>query len=130
MQSAQDYVRSARERMQRASESRSRARQDVESESRRMRDEPATVQEPHHERENFSIETRSIDAAVSLKLFAETLQDKTTLLADEVFPQAIQPIVDEGWLARPATCPAQGKRIQLPNEQALRGDPNGAGLRR
>jgi hypothetical protein len=38
-----------------------------------------------------------------------------------VFPQNIQPIVDEGWLARPATCPQQGKRIVLPNEAQLRG---------
>ena len=59
---------------------------------------------------------------MTLKLRAETLQDKTTLLNDEVFPQAIPPIQDEGWLARPATCPARGKRIALPNEEALRGE--------
>ena len=48
--------------------------------------------------------------------------DKAPLLNDEVFPQAIPPIVDEGWLARPATCPDRGKRIALPNEAALRGE--------
>ena len=37
-------------------------------------------------------------------------------LNDEMFPQNIAPIVDEGWLARPATCPSSGKRIALPNE--------------
>jgi tetratricopeptide (TPR) repeat protein len=122
VQSARDYQRSARERMQSANERRASARKDVEEQSRRMREEPATIQEPHHERENYSVEIRSIDASVTLKLHAETLQDKTTLLNDEVFPQNIKPIVDEGWLARPATCPQDGKRIVLPNEATLRGE--------
>jgi tetratricopeptide (TPR) repeat protein len=122
VQSAQGYLASARERMQRAQEQRANARRDVEDHSRRMREEPATIQQPHHERENYAVEIRSIDATVTLKLRAETLQDKTTLLDDEVFPQTIRPIQDEGWLARPATCPAQGKRIMLPNEPALRGE--------
>jgi hypothetical protein len=122
VQSAQGYLRSARERMQSAAERRNSARRDVEDYSRRMREEPATIQQPHHERENYAVEIRSIDATVTLKLRAETLQDKATLLDDEVFPQTIKPIQDEGWLARPATCPAQGKRIMLPNEAALRGE--------
>jgi hypothetical protein len=108
-------VASARERSQ-------SARRDVETQSRRMRDEPATIQEPHHERENYSVEIRSIDATVTLKLRADTLHNKTKLLDDEVFPQTIQPIQDEGWLARPATCPARGKRLSLPNEATLRGE--------
>ena len=111
----------ARGRLSSANNRRAQARSTVESESRRMRDEPQTIQEPHHERENFAVEIRSIDATVTLKLHAETLQDKTTLLNDEVFPQTIAPIQDEGWLARPATCPAQGKRLTLPNESAMRG---------
>jgi tetratricopeptide (TPR) repeat protein len=122
VQSAQGYLRSARERMQSAADRRSSARRDVEEQSRRVREEPSTIQQPHHERENYAVEIRSIDATVTLKLRAETLQDKTTLLDDEVFPQAIRPIQDEGWLARPATCPAQGKRIALPNEATLRGE--------
>jgi hypothetical protein len=117
----QNDLRYVRERQQSLNDRRATARKDVETENRRMRDEPSTIQEPHHERENFSIETRSIDATVTLKLRAETLQNKTTLLNDETFPQTILPVVDEGWLARPATCPPQGKRIQLPNEAALRG---------
>ncbi|HEY5946232.1 MAG TPA: hypothetical protein VIV40_12105 [Kofleriaceae bacterium] len=122
VESAQGYLRSARERMQQAAERRNSARRDVEDQSRRMREEPATIQQPHHERENYAVEIRSIDATVTLKLRAETLQDKATLLNDEVFPQTIQPIQDEGWLARPATCPSQGKRIVLPNEATLRGE--------
>ncbi len=120
--SAQRYVSSARDRLNSANERRNSARQDVETQSRRMRDEPATIQEPHHERENYQVEIRSIDATVTLKLRADTLQNKTTLLNDELFPQNIQPIQDEGWLARPATCPARGKRLALPNEAALRGE--------
>lgn len=122
VESAQGYLRSARDRMQSAAERRNSARRDVEDASRRMRDEPPTIQEPHRERENYSVEIRSIDATVTLTLHVETLLDKTTLLADEAFPQNIGPIADEGWLARPATCPAQGKRITLPNEAALRGE--------
>lgn len=120
--SARGYLRSARERVASANERKSSARRDVEDQNRRMREEPPTIQQPHHERENYSVEIRSIDATVTLKLRAETLQDKTTLLNDEVFPQTIKPIVDEGWLARPATCPAQGKRLALPNEATLRGE--------
>ncbi len=122
VESAQGYLRSARERLSRANENRSRARQDVEDQNRRMRQEPATIKEPHHERENYSVETRSIDATVSLKLRAETLRDKSMLLDDEVFPQVLLPIADEGWLARPATCPDRGKRITLPSEAMLRGE--------
>ena len=122
VESAQGYLRSARDRMQSAADRRNSARKDVEDQSRRMREEPATIQEPHRERENYSVEIRSVDATVTLKLHVETLQDKTTLLDNEVFPQNIAPIVDEGWLARPATCPSQGKRIVLPNEAALRGE--------
>jgi tetratricopeptide (TPR) repeat protein len=122
IQSSQDYLRSARERLARARESGTRARQDVEEQSRRMREEPTTIQEPHHERENYAVDIRSIDAAVTLKLRADTLRDNATLLDDEVFPQTIQPIQDEGWLARPATCPQRGKRLVLPNEAALRGE--------
>jgi tetratricopeptide (TPR) repeat protein len=109
-----------RDRQQSLNSRRTSARTEVERERQRLRDVPSTIQEPHHERENFSIETRSIDATVTLKLRAETLHDKTKLLDDETFPQTILPVVDEGWLARPATCPPQGKRIQLPNEAALR----------
>lgn len=122
VESAQRNLTYAREQLSRANESRSRARQDVERESQRMRQEPETIKEPHHERENYSVEIRSIDATVTLKLRAETLREKTKLLADEVFPQVIPPIRDEGWLARPATCPATGKRITLPNEATLRGE--------
>ncbi len=122
VQSAQGYLSSARERIRSSNEDRNRARQDVEDKRRRMRDEPATVQEPHHERENYAIEVRSIDASVAIKLHAEALQDKATLLDNETFPLAIGPIRDEGWLARPATCPAQGKAIRLPNEEMLRGE--------
>ncbi len=112
----------ARERMSSASERRNNARRDVEDYRSRMRNEPETIKEPHHERENVIIETRSIDATVTLKLRAETLQDKQTLLNDEMFPQVIKPIVDEGWAAHPSTCPDQGKRIQLPNEATLKGE--------
>lgn len=122
IESAQGYLRSARDRMQSAADRRNSARRDVEDANRRMREEPATIQEPHRERENYAVEIRSIDATVTLKLRVETLQDKTTLLNDEVFPQTIAPVVDEGWLARPATCPGRGKRIVLPNEAALRGE--------
>jgi tetratricopeptide (TPR) repeat protein len=122
VESAQGYLRSARERMQSAAERRNSTRRDVEEQSRRVREEPATIQQPHHERENYAVEIRSIDATVTLKLRAETLQDKATLLDDEVFPQTIKPIQDEGWLARPATCPSQGKRIALPNETTLRAE--------
>jgi tetratricopeptide (TPR) repeat protein len=115
-------LRYARERMSSASDRRNSARRDVEDYRARMRQEPETIKEPHRERENFTVETRSIDAAVTLKLRAETLGDKQTLLNDEMFPQVIKPIVDEGWKARPATCPESGKNIQLPNEQALRGE--------
>jgi hypothetical protein len=120
VQNRQGDLSRVRDRLSSLNDRRSSARQDLERENRRMRDEPQTIQEPHHERENFTIEMRSVDAAVSLKLRAETLQDKVTLLNDEVFPQVILPIKDEGWAARPATCPGQGKRIQLPNESALR----------
>jgi hypothetical protein len=85
-----------------------------------MRETPMTIQVPHHERENYAVETRSIDAMVVLKLRAEALHEKATLLDDEVFPQAIQPVSDDGWAARPATCPQQGKSIRLPNEEAMR----------
>jgi hypothetical protein len=34
----------------------------------------------------------------------------------------LAPVVDEGWLARPATCPPHGKQIQLPSEDSLRGE--------
>jgi tetratricopeptide (TPR) repeat protein len=112
---------SVRDRMRSLNDRRSSARQDLERENQHMRNEPQTIQEPHHQRENFSVEIRSIDASVALKLRADTLQDKVTLLNDETFPLVILPIQDEGWLARPATCPGQGKRIQLPNEAALRG---------
>lgn len=122
VQSARDDLGRAREHVQRASEDRSRARQDVEDHQRRMRETPEMIQQPHHERENFTVEIRSIDAAVTLQLRAEALQDRARLLNDESFPQVVGPIRDEGWLARPATCPAQGKRIELPGEEALRGE--------
>jgi len=109
-----------RQRMSSVNDRKNYARQDLERERARMRDEPTMIKEPHHERENYAVEIRSIDATLTLKLRAETLQDKTTLLNDEVFPQNIAPIQDEGWLARPATCPSQGKRLVLPNEAALR----------
>ena len=111
-----------REKVRSANERRSSARQDVERESQRMRSEPSTIQEPHHERENYQVEIRSIDATVTLKLRADALQGKTVLLDDESFPQVIKPIQDEGWLARPATCPRSGKRLALPNEATLRGE--------
>jgi tetratricopeptide (TPR) repeat protein len=121
VQSARSSLSSARDRMMHASEDRSRLRRDIEDSRRRMRETPMTIQVPHHERENYAIETRSIDAALVLKLRAESLHEKATLLDDEVFPQAVQPISDEGWSARPATCPQSGKSIRLPNEEAMRG---------
>jgi hypothetical protein len=108
--------------MQRAGESRSHARQDVERHQQRMRDIPAMIRQPHHERENYPVEIRSIDATITLKLHAAGLPDQITLLNDETFPQAVAPISDEGWQARPATCPSHGKRISLPGEDALRGE--------
>ena len=57
--SAQRYLSSARERMQSAADRRNSARRDVEDQSRRMREEPQTIQQPHHERENFAVEIRS-----------------------------------------------------------------------
>ncbi len=122
VQSAQSYVTSARDRMRTANDNKTRAREDVERNRERMRREPMTIQVAHHERENYAVEIRSIDATLTLKLRAEALADKTTLLDDETFPQVIRPIQDEGWLARPATCPQQGKSIRLPNEAALRGE--------
>lgn len=122
VQSARDDLGRAHERVQRAGEDRSRARQEVEDHQRRMREIPETIQQPHHERENFPVEIRSIDAAVVLQLRAESLQDRALLLDGETFPQLVGPIRDEGWLARPATCPQQSKRISLPGEEALRGE--------
>jgi len=122
LQSSRDDLSRAREAVQRAGESRGRARQDVEERQHHMRDEPPTVQQPHYARENVAIETRTIDAAVILTLRAESLPGRAALLADEAFPQVIGPFHDEGWQARPATCPAQGKRINLPGEDALRGE--------
>ncbi len=71
VESAQGYLRSARDRMQSAADRRNSSRKDVEDASRRMREEPATIQEPHRERENYSVEIRSIDATVTLKLKVE-----------------------------------------------------------
>jgi tetratricopeptide (TPR) repeat protein len=122
VQSAQGYLTSSRDRMRNATESKTRAREDVERNRQTMLREPMTVQVAHHERENYAVEIRSIDAMMTLKLHAEALADKTTLLDDEAFPQVIKPIQDEGWLARPATCPQQGKSIRLPNEATLRGE--------
>jgi tetratricopeptide (TPR) repeat protein len=122
VQSARDSALSTRERMQRSAEDRARARQQVEEAQRQMRNTPEMIQQPHHERENFTVEIRSIDAAVILQLRAESLQGRTVLLDNETFPQAIKPISDEGWLARPATCPPDGKRIRLPGEAELRGE--------
>jgi tetratricopeptide (TPR) repeat protein len=122
VQSAKDSMSNNRYRMQSATESRGRARHDVEEAQRRMREEPTTIQQAHHERENVAIEIRSIDAAVTLQLHAESLRDRMTLLDHETFPQQLPAIRDEGWQARPATCPASGKRIRLPGEDALRGE--------
>jgi tetratricopeptide (TPR) repeat protein len=121
VENRQRDLSSVRDRMRSLNDRRISARKDVENENQRMRNEPTTIKEPHYEHENYSVEIRSIDAAVSLKLRADTLQDKVTLLNDETFPLVILPIQDDGWLARPATCPEQGKRLQLPNEAALRG---------
>jgi tetratricopeptide (TPR) repeat protein len=122
VQSAQEDLGRVRERVQGAAESRGRERQQVEDARRRMRDVPATIQQPHVERENVPIEVRSIDAAVILQLRVESLRDRTPLVADETFPQMVGPVQDEGWLARPATCPSNGKRIALPGEDVLRGE--------
>jgi hypothetical protein len=122
VQSAQQDLGRVRERVQGAAESRGRERQQVEDARRRMREVPATIQQPHVERETVPIEIRSIDAAVILQLRVESLRDRTPLVADETFPQMVGPIQDEGWLARPATCPSNGKRIALPGEDVLRGE--------
>jgi tetratricopeptide (TPR) repeat protein len=120
VQYSQSDLSNARQRMQNAADSRGRARHDVEDRQRYMRGVPPTTQQPHHERENFQVEVRSIDAVITLQLRAATLRDNLTLLDNETFPQVIAPIRDEGWLARPATCPSSGKGIRLPGEHALR----------
>jgi tetratricopeptide (TPR) repeat protein len=122
VQSAQSSLSSVRERMRSANESKIRERQSAEESRRRLREIPPTVKKEHYERENYGVEIRTIDASVTLRLHAEGLQDKAALLADEQFPQVIQPISDDGWLARPATCPQSGKPIRLPNEEMLRGE--------
>lgn len=122
LQSSRGWLQMARERTQRANDSRSRARHDVEDGRRRMRDIPATVKQPHYERENYPVEIRSVDAALILQLHAQSLIDRVTVLDNESFPLLLPPVVDDGWLARPATCPQQGKRLVLPAEDAMRAE--------
>jgi tetratricopeptide (TPR) repeat protein len=122
VQSAQSSLASVRDRMRSTTERRASLRHDVEYAQERMRREPLMIQQPHYERENYPVETRSIDAAVTLTLHAESLRGRVSLLGGEAFPQVIEPIRDEGWLARPATCPPRGKQIQLPDERSLRGE--------
>jgi hypothetical protein len=122
MQSVQSDLSRVRDSTQRAIENRARVRRDAEDARQRMRSLPVTIQVPHHERENYPIEMRSIDAAVTLKLHADGLEEKAMLLDDEPFAQLVGPYRDEGWLARPATCPAQGKLLRLPGEDVVRGE--------
>jgi tetratricopeptide (TPR) repeat protein len=122
MQYVQNDLGRARESISRATESRARVRREVEDERQRMRSVPVTIQVPHHQRENYPVEMRSIDAVVTLKLHADGLEEKATLLDDEPFAQAVGPYRDEGWMARPATCPAQGKALRLPGEDVVRGE--------
>jgi tetratricopeptide (TPR) repeat protein len=122
MQYVQSDLSRARESVQRANENRARVRRQAEDDRQQMRSLPVMIQVPHHERENYPIEMRAIDAAVTLKLHADGIEEKATLLDDEPFAQLVGPYRDEGWLARPATCPAQGKALRLPGEDVMRGE--------
>lgn len=122
VQSAQSSLSSARDHVRSANDTKTRSRQEAEDNRRRLRELPEFIKVPNEKQLRYDITVHSLDAAVSVKLRAESLADKTTLLNDEVFPQALPTVVQESWLANPAQCPAQGKAAAMPTEDQVRGE--------
>src|SRR5262249_50732896 len=70
---------------------------------------------PNDKQHQYDITVTSLDAAVTVRLNAESLQEHTTLLKDEAFVQALPTYVQKSWLANPAKCPATGQAAHMPS---------------
>ncbi len=121
LDSPQGWLRTARDGMSRAADSRNDARREVESATQRMRSTPRMVEVPVECPHNYNVAVHTLHAGVTVRMSLEDLAEKATVLRDEPFEYAVQHR-DEAFPAQPGRCPevAHGKRLSLPSERDVR----------
>jgi tetratricopeptide (TPR) repeat protein len=121
LESPQGWLSSARDQLSRASESRTSARRDRDRELETMRTTPRDIEVPVNCDYNYNVAVHTLKAGVTVRISVENLAERTKVLDDEPFQFAVQHR-DETFPAQPGRCPevAQGKRLHLPSEKAVR----------
>jgi tetratricopeptide (TPR) repeat protein len=121
MSSPQGWLSTSRDQLSRASESRSSARQDKDRELETMRTTPRNIEVPINCDYNYNVAVHTIRAGVTVRISVENLAEKSKVLDNEPFQYAVQH-KDESFPAQPGRCAevAQGKRLKLPSEKAVR----------
>ncbi len=121
LESPQGYLSSARDQVARASDSRNRSRQDKDRELETMRTTPRNIEVPVSCDYNYNVAVHTLKAGVTVRISVESLAEKTKVLDNEPFQYAVQH-KDETFPAQPGRCAevAQGKRLKLPSEKAVR----------
>ncbi len=121
LESPQGYLTSARDQVTRASDSRNRSRQDKDRELEIMRTTPRNIEVPVSCDYNYNVSVHTLKAGVTVRISVENLQEKTKVLDNEPFQYAVQH-QDKTFPAQPGRCAevAQGKRLRLPSEKAVR----------
>ncbi|HEU5061204.1 MAG TPA: hypothetical protein VFU21_31955 [Kofleriaceae bacterium] len=121
LESPQRWLSSARDQVARASESRTSARRDKDRELETMRTTPRDIEVPVNCDYNYNVAVHTIRAGVTVRISVESLQERSKVLDNEPFQYAVQH-KDEAFPAQPGRCAevAQGKRLKLPSEKAVR----------
>jgi len=121
LESPQGWLSSARDSLARSSESRNNSRRDKDRELERMRTTPRQIEVPVNCDYNYNVAVHTLKAGVTVRISVESLQERTKVLDNEPFQYAVQHR-DETFPAQPGRCAevAQGKRLKLPSEKAIR----------
>ena len=121
LESPQGWLRTAREQLSRAGDSRNDARREVDSATQRMRNTPRDVEVPIECPYDYNVAVHTLSAGVTVRMSLEDLAEKAAVLRDEPFEYAVQHR-GETFPAQPGRCAevAQGKRLQLPSERDVR----------
>ena len=121
LESPQRSLSSARDQVSRSSDSRTNARRDKDRELETMRTTPRDIEVPVSCDYNYNVAVHTLKAGVTVRISVESLQERTKVLDNEPFQYAVQH-KDETYPAQPGRCAevAQGKRLKLPSEKAVR----------
>ena len=121
LESPQGWLSTSRDQLARSSESRNNARRDKDRELETMRTTPRNIEVPVNCDYNYSVAVHTLRAGVTVRISVESLAERTKVLDNEPFQYAVQHR-DETFPAQPGRCAevAQGKRLKLPSEKAVR----------